>query len=368
MSKLGRGIYYRKIDNRYVGKCRAGRTEDNKIIYAYVYDKIYSEVERKLEAKRLEVASMRSLKVYKDGSIREWISLFVSNCKGVKQSTITTYYAQSENHIIPCLGNLKVCSLTTMQVQDFIQSLMNKGLSPVTIKNIYGLLRMVMTKAEYKNMLHVNPCKDIELPEFVTKQTNPLTREEQAMLEKTNDIAAILSLFTGIRLGELCSLRIENVDLEKGTLRIDSTIQRVRVFEHGSIRKTRLIITAPKSKKSVRVIPLPSCVAKLLNKHITAKKGFLLTNNETPVKPRTLQNRFKRLLEMCKLADTNFHSLRHTFATRCLENNMDIKTLSEVLGHANAAITMKVYCHSCDEHKRECMERLTFSQEELQVA
>ena len=361
MSKLGRGIYYRKIDKRYVGKCRAGRTDDNKIIYAYVYDKNYSEVERKLEAKRLEVADMRNVKVYKDGSIKEWMLHFIFCYVRAKQSTVATYHAQAVNHVVPCLGHLKVCSLTTEQVRDFIQTLINKGLSPVTIKNIYGLLRVTMTKAEYKNMLHVNPCKDIILPEIVAKEINPLSRKEQAILEKTNDIAVILALFTGIRLGELCAFRIENINFEKGTMRVDNTIQRVKSFEYNTASKTKLIITSPKSKTSARVIPLPSCVIKLLAQHITAKKGFLLTNSETPVKPRTLQNRFKKLLEICGLGDTNFHALRHTFATRCLENNMDIKTLSEVLGHANASVTMNIYCHSCDEHKRECMERLTFS-------
>ena len=359
MSKLSRGIYYRKKEKRYVGKCHAGRGEDNQIIYAYVYARSYGEVERKLEAKRLEVASMQNVRVHKDGSIKEWILQFVLSRVKVKQSTVTTYYAQAENHIIPLLGDIKVCRLTTEQVQGFVQTLIDKGLSAVTIKNIYGLLRMVMTKAEHKNMLHINPCKNIWLPAIEAKQTNPLTREEQAILEKTNDIAAILALFTGIRLGELCALRIENINLAKGTMRIDSTMQRVKFFEHG--KKTKVIITVPKSKKSVRAIPLPSCVVGLLAQHITAKSGFLLTNCETPVKPRTLQNRFKCLLEKCSLAYTNFHALRHTFATRCLENNMDIKTLSEVLGHANASITMNIYCHSCDEHKRECMERLTLS-------
>ena len=361
MAKLGRGIYYRTIDNRYMGKCHAGRDENNSIIYAYVYANSYNEVCKKLEAKRIEVAHQRNIRVYKDGSLGEWIFHYISTLRGskVKQSTIATYYAQSTNHIMPVLGHLKLCSLTTEQVQNFVETLINKELSPATIKNIYGLFRMVMTKAEYKNMLHVNPCtKDVCLPPLAPKQSIPLTREQQFILEKTNDISVILSLFTGIRLGELCALRIENVNLEKGTIYIDSTVQRVNTFKQD--RKTGIMITTPKSKNSVRVIPLPNCLIKLLERHIKADSGYFLTNSEKIVEPRTLQNRFKRLLSECGMPVVNFHLLRHTFATRCLESGMDIKTLSEVLGHANASITMNIYCHSCYEHKKACMEKLEF--------
>jgi len=361
MAKLGRGIYYRKIDRRYVGKCHAGRDEKNRIIYAYVYSKSYREVAEKLEAKRLEVAHRRNVRVYKDGTLREWLlhSIFNFTSGNKKQSTATTYHTQAENHIIPVLGNISLCSLTTKQVQGFVETLINKGLSPVTIKNIYGLLRKIMLKAEYKNMLHVNPCgREIKLPEIRKKQAVPLRREQQAILEKTEDIAVILPLFTGIRLGELCALRIENVDIENGAILIDSTMQRVRTFE--STQKTKVITTAPKSKSSVRIIPLPTCVIRLLERHIKAKTGYLLTNSEKFINPRTMQNHFKELLRSCGLLPTNFHSLRHTFATRCLEFGMDIKTLSEVLGHANASVTMNTYCHSCYEHKKECMEKLHF--------
>jgi len=250
--------------------------------------------------------------------------------------------------------------LTTTHIQEFVEALINRGLSPVTIKNIYGLLRMAVTKAEDRNMLPVNPCRNIKLPEIVRKEIKPFTMQQQAILEATNDIAIILPLFTGIRLGELSALRIENVDLEKGSIHIESTLQRVNSFEDKSAKKTKIITTIPKSKKSVRTIPLPPCVTELLKQHIKADRGYLLTNSDTYVIPRTIQNRYKNLLQKCGIEHTKFHTLRHTFATRCLEKNVDIKTLSEVLGHANAAITMNIYCHSCDEHKRACMERLTF--------
>jgi len=358
MAKLGRGIYYRKNDSRYMGKCRAGRDENNKIIYAYVYDKSLEVVTEKLEAKRLEVSHQRNVLVHKDGSLKAWLLWYIFSLKNVKRSTVTTYYAQAVNHIIPILGDIKLCRLTTEQIQDFIKMLMNKGLSAVTVKNIYGLLRMIIEKAERKNMLFVNPCKDIWLPAITPKLTVPFTQKQQAILEKSDDIAVIMPLFIGIRLGELCALRIENIDLKAGFIRIGRTMQRVSVF--GGDKKTEIVITPPKSKNSARVIPIPKCLIEILERHIKADKGYLLTNSENYVIPRTLQNHFKRLLKNCGLENTNFHSLRHTFATRCLENNMDIKTLSEVLGHANASVTMNIYCHCCDEHKRNCMDKLTF--------
>ena len=362
MAKLGRGIYYRKREGRYVGKCHAGRREDGSMIYAYVYGRSLAVVTEKLEAKRFEVAGQRNMRVYKGGSLSDWLIHFVLALVGsdVKQSTISTYYRQAEKHILPVLGHIKLCELTTANVQEFVEALRNKGLSPVTIKNIYGLLRMAVTRAENKNMLIVNPCRDIKLPELICKEIKPFTLEQQAILEATNDITVILPLFTGIRLGELAALRIENVDLKKGVIRIESTLQRVDNLENKGLRKTKIITTAPKSKKSVRTIPLPTCVTALLKQHIKADRGYLLTNSDNYVMPRTIQNRYKGLIQKCGLEHRKFHTLRHTFATRCLEKNIDIKTLSEVLGHANAAVTMNIYCHSCDEHKRACMERLTF--------
>ena len=362
MAKLGRGIYYRKKERRYVGKCHAGRSDDGSIIYAYVYGRTLAAVTEKLEAKRLEVAGQRNMRVYKGGFLSEWLLHFILEFvrNDVKQSTITTYYGQAEKHILPVLGHIKLCELTTAHVQDFVETLKNKGLSPITVKNIFGLLRMSVTKAENKNMLIVNPCRNIKLPELAYKEIKPFTVEQQAILEATNDIMVILPLFTGIRLGELAALRIENIDLKKGAIHIESTLQRVSILESKGQRKTKIITTVPKSKKSIRTIPLPTCVTELLKRYIKADRGYLLTNSDNYVMPRTIQNRYKSLIQKCGIEHTKFHTLRHTFATRCLEKSIDIKTLSEILGHANAAITMNIYCHSCDEHKRACMERLTF--------
>ena len=362
MAKLGRGIYYRKKEKRYVGKCHAGRDETGKIIYAYVYSKSYAEVVQKLEDKRLQVSDQREMRVHKDGSLAAWLVYFVTAFVniGVKQSTRATYLSQIRNHIIPALGDIKVCALTTEQVQDFVRTLENRGLSPTSIKNIYAFLSRALAKAESRNMMLVNPCNNILLPEVVPKQTKPLTRDEQGAIEKSGELAVTLSLFTGMRLGEISALRIENIDLQNGTLCVDATMQRISLPYSISGRKTEVVITAPKSKKSFRTIPLPECIVQTLKEHITADKGFLLTNSEEYAEPRTIQNRFYRLLDVCGIEHTNFHNLRHTFATRCLESGMDIKTLSEVLGHANATITMNIYCHSCDEHKKECMNKLKF--------
>ena len=364
MAKLGRGIYYRKKEKRYVGKCPAGRTAGNKIIYAYVYSKSYKEVLRKLEAKRAEVSSLKNMKIYGDGSLEQWMLHFMKACVSgkVKYSTIAAYNTKIKNHIIPALGKIKVAALTKEQVQDFILMLSKKGISPVTIKSIYGILRMAVKKAIPEKLLPENPCRNITLPEITAKKTEPFTKRQQALLEKSKETGVILSLYTGMRLGEICALRIENVNLQNGTLRVESTMQRVKSNDN-SIKKTMVIITTPKSKKSERVIPLPPCVITLLKKHIKAKKGFLLTNSEKFIEPRTLQNRFKKLLKSCGIENagsTNFHALRHTFATRCLESGMDIKTLSEILGHGNASFTMNIYCHSCNDHKKECMSRLEF--------
>ena len=364
MAKLGRGIYYRKKEKRYVGKCPAGRNSNDKIIYAYVYSKSYKEVLKKLEAKRNEVTALKNIKIYGDGSLEQWVLHFIKSyvSGNVKHSTVASYNVKIENHIIPALGKIKLAYLTFEQIQNFIFILAKKGISPVTIKSIYGILRMAIKKAADEKLLPENPCCNIVLPEITAKQTDPFTKKQQALLEKSEEISVILSLYTGIRLGEICALKIEDVNLQNGTLRIESTMQRIKLSDNCH-KKTKVIITTPKSKKSARVIPMPPCIITLLKKHIKAQKGFLLTNSEKFIEPRTLQNHFKKLLKKCEIEsakNTNFHTLRHTFATRCLESGMDIKTLSEILGHSNASVTLNIYCHSCNDHKKECMSKLEF--------
>lgn len=161
-------------------------------------------------------------------------------------------------------------------------------------------------------------------------------------------MAVLLCLYTGLRLGELCALQWGDFDWENLTLSVKRTVQRVAV--QGYMARTVLMETDPKSESSERIIPLPKEIAKLL---IQLKENSpYVFGGEKPLDPRTLQYRFKRMLKEAEIEERNFHLLRHTFATNCVENHIDVKTLSEILGHSDVKITLNRYVHPTMDLKR----------------
>jgi integrase len=189
--------------------------------------------------------------------------------------------------------------------------------------------------------------------------------EEQRKLEAAakasggNDqVSILLCLYTALRIGEVCALQWDDVDLDTGMLHVRQTLQRVRVAEAGpGAPKTRLMFLPPKTESSVRSIPLPPVLVALLRRHKgTGNSKFVLSCEGGPMEPRTLQYHFKKLLAQAGLRDVNFHTTRHTFVARALEHDMDVKTISEILGHASPVFTMKRYAHSHEEHKRKKLE------------
>ncbi len=176
-------------------------------------------------------------------------------------------------------------------------------------------------------------------------------------LRENMDLSALgilLCLFTGIRLGELCALKWEDINLVERKISVSKTMQRIRINTDKG-RKTEVRILEPKSSNSARVIPLPDPIAGLLEQY-HVPEAYLLTGNKYHfVEPRTMQNRFKRKVAACGIQDANFHATRHTFATRCVELGFDVKSLSEILGHGSVTITMNRYVHPSMELKRENM-------------
>ena len=173
--------------------------------------------------------------------------------------------------------------------------------------------------------------------------------------ENKNDIGIILCFYTGIRIGELCALQWENIDLKRGVISIENTLYRVK--SKKDIKKTELKLSTPKSESSVREIPLPKfLIAKL--KAIEKESGFLIQRNGKFIEPSVYSRRYKQILSELDIPYRKYHSTRHTFATRALEIGMDIKTLSEILGHSSPTVTLNLYSHSLPEHKKKEMDRL----------
>lgn len=158
-------------------------------------------------------------------------------------------------------------------------------------------------------------------------------------------------------MGELCALRWEDISLVDHTIYIHKTMQRIK-NRGEAVAKTKIIVDEPKSSCSNRLIPIPQVIIAILEA-MPSKSGYFLTGTEQQIEPRIMQNQFKRILEKCHIEHANFHALRHTFATRCIELKFDPESLSEILGHANVAITTNRYVHPSMDLKRDQMQRLS---------
>ena len=187
-------------------------------------------------------------------------------------------------------------------------------------------------------------------------------RLEEYLLEKNTkkSIGIMISLYMGLRIGEICALRWENINLEEEIVRVRYTMQRIQNFLPEAKSKTDVMITRPKSDSSVRDIPIPAFLMFFLKAHRAAdKKAFFLTGeSDVFIEPRTYQYFFKKVLKEAGVSEINYHMLRHTFATRCVERGFDTKSLSAILGHSTVNLTLNRYVHTSMEMKKKNMTKL----------
>lgn len=191
-----------------------------------------------------------------------------------------------------------------------------------------------------------------------------MTKEQQLRLEEYmkahpsfTGVGINLSMYMGLRIGEVCALQWKDIDLEKRILTVSKTIQRVQC--RTGAKWTKLIITEPKSESSKRTIPIPDCLLSVLRENKADGDIYVVSGKRKPVEPRTVQYRFAKTLHNADLPSFHYHSLRHLFATRCVELGFDVKTLSEILGHSSVEVTLNRYIHSDMDHKRTCMSLLS---------
>lgn len=291
-----------------------------------------------------------------------------------KESTYSRYSHLINKHIKPHLGVYSLSSLTTEIVENYIEMQLTDGrldktggLSSKTVTDILTIIKSTIEYARYKDFLVVCNLGKLTIKKK-EKEMRVLTQAEQealvGVLIENMDLykfGVFLSLYTGIRVGELCALQWEDFNLAQTTLKIRKTMQRIQDTENGAFSKTKIVITEPKSQYSVREIPLPTFVVDIARPFVSNSKAYILTGNDRYVEPRTMQNRFKMYIKDSGIANANFHALRHTFATRCVEVGFEIKSLSEVLGHANVNITLNRYVHSSFELKCSNMNKLCFT-------
>ncbi len=303
---------------------------------------------------------------YKDW-IKEWLENYVKG--SLKQRTYTRYAEIVCGHIIPTLGEYNIEEITPLKLQRYTRELLQKGNKRtgkgLSANSVNGIITVVQTSL--KTAFKVGIVKEyagdrIRRPKVQEKQVICFTKQEQRAIEqeifRRNNpklYGIIISLYTGIRIGELLALTWADIDMLRGVLTVNKTCYEGRDKTGKYVRITEI----PKTNSSIREVPIPKQLLMLMK--AWKKKShskYVVSNGEKGVSLRGYQRIFERLLNKIKIAHKGFHALRHTFATRALECGMDVKTLSEILGHKNTNITLNRYVHSLIEHKREMMNRV----------
>ena len=282
----------------------------------------------------------------------------------VKRSTFAAYVLLLDNHLIPSFGQER--DVTEPKVQDFVLRKLDYGLSQKSVRDMLVVLRMVL-KYAVKNGLMEHHEIDVKFPtERERKEVQVLSRNSQQRIMrhlKENlspmNLGIYICLCTGLRIGEICALKWEDIDVDSGMIRISKTIQRIYV-KNGTDCHTEVIIDTPKTMNSMRMIPIPRDLRRMLHAHRRSADGkcFLITNSPRPVEPRTYRNYYNKLMNELKMPKLKFHSLRHSFATRCIESRCDYKTVSALLGHSNISTTLNLYVHPNMEQKKRCVEQM----------
>lgn len=292
----------------------------------------------------------------------------------MKESSYVKYESLVRRHIEPDLGHLKTNQLTTGQLDIFVKQQLQAGsqtkgrLAPKTVRDILAVLKLIIAWANRHH--YFIPARPEEVHVKLTDQSvQVLTQQDQESLELfiEDDLdrratGVLLTLYTGIRVGELCALRQKDLKLTEAIMEVQQTLQRIpNLAAAPSEPKTKVLIESPKSACSNRMIPLPDLVVKRLKQYeMPDPEAFFLTGSRDRfIEPRGMNMYLRRLLKSCELPPIHFHELRHTFATRCIEKNFDVKALSEILGHASVNITLNRYVHVSMEEKRRNMKKLS---------
>ncbi|TCC96780.1 site-specific integrase [Pedobacter psychroterrae] len=269
----------------------------------------------------------------------------------VKKSSFSAYILLTENHLLPKFGDQQL--IEEAEVQTFVFQKLDQGLSQKTIKD--------------KNKWLEHQPFDIQFPTEREKHNiEVLSRSNQKKMMTYiqehftfRNLGVYICLSSGIRIGEVCALTWEDIDTDNGIINVRKTIQRIYLIEDGQ-RKTELILDTPKTKNSIREIPMSRELIRMLKpfKKIVNPSFFVLTNDVKPTEPRTYRSFYKNLMKELNMPELKFHGLRHSFATRCIESKCDYKTVSVLLGHSNITTTLNLYVHPNLEQKKKAIDQM----------
>ncbi len=363
MPRRGENIYKRK-DGRWEGRYISGYNNSGSAKYTSVYAHTYTEVKRKLSMAK-EHSAGNSTDAKSAENLERFAVMWLEGVRlQVKVSTYAKYRNLINNHISPAMGNLNIGEITTVRVSTFIDEKLCEGLSSKTVRDIISVLKLILCYAQSKGIRCVCDFDRLKI-KVQSKNASVFTKEQcdiftKYLLSEIDNVklGILMSLYAGLRIGEVCALRFD--DISDGVVHIKRTMQRVQTFD-SSKRKTEVIITSPKSNCSIRDVPLPEFLNDVVQR-LYLPNAFVLTGAVNKyMEPRTLENRFKAHLESCGMYRINYHAMRHTYATMCVECGVELKSLSEMLGHSSVNITLNRYVHASMDLKKEGVAKLNYS-------
>ena len=370
MARKGENIYKRK-DGRWEARYIVGRYVNGRAKYRSVYAWSYSEVKKKRQDEMLKMADMDYEGQPKAGTVESVAKAWIRDSTHKwKKSTKCRYQEKLDIYILPHFGKREFSDISTAEVESFISMIQTEGIpgrKPVcagTARSVLTVLKQIRLHAlKMDHQVRFNPecivvrSQKAEITIFSEAEEKKLVAE---LKSDTDETAAgfLTCLFTGIRVGELCALNCDNIDLDDGVIHIRATMQRLP-DQSGGDKKTRVTIDKPKSECSIRDIPINKDLLEVLRRFYKPGAFLLTGDKEKFIEPKTMENRFKSILKKCGLKPVDVHSTRHTFASRCIERGMDPKTLSEILGHANVATTLNTYVHSNKKSKEDGVNMLS---------
>ena len=282
----------------------------------------------------------------------------------VKKSTYAAYCLLIQSHLLPEFAKLDDIKEDT--VQDFVNRKLASGLSQKTVRDILVVLKMILRYGAKHGLMELHQF-DIVFPTERERQdieVLTITNQRQLMTYVKEhftflNLGIFICLNAGLRIGEVCALQWNDIDVTAGVIRVSKTIQRIYLVD-GEEKYTELIVDKPKTKNSIREIPMTRDLLALVRplKKIVRGDFYVLTNASNPTEPRTYRTYYNRLLTELGLPKMRFHGLRHSFATRCIESKCDYKTVSVLLGHSNISTTLNLYVHPNMEQKKKCIDTM----------
>lgn len=370
MPRTGANIYKRK-DGRWEGRYIKNRQPSGKAIFGYVYAYSYKEVKAKLNM-AISGQVLPAKRRTPEPTFSELSVLWLESKKlRVKESTYNKYKNILNKYTLPDLGGLRLQDLSLICVTELCDKLLTDGgqrgtgLSEKTVADMLSVIRSVI---QYS--VNMGYCCSFDIHTIQVRQKPRELRilsqcDQEALYTYLvqnpciHNTGILICLLTGLRIGEVCALCWEDISFSDHTMYVHQTVQRIQ-DSTNSDRKTKIIVTSPKSVSGKRVIPMPQNLEVALRNMDGPKAGFVLSRDGTHLmEPRVLQYHFKKVLKELEIEEVNFHILRHTFATRCIELGFDVKSLSEILGHSSVTITMNKYVHPSMALKYDNMQRIS---------